>query len=113
MPASVTFEEAATMPTVFITVDTALNRLARISSGTRVLLHAAAGGVGLAAMQVIKGAGAVPLATAGNPTKRGLLRTLGASHVVSSRDMVYVEELAPQASVAAYNAGHLPWVPLR
>jgi hypothetical protein len=52
MPASVGFEEAATMPTVFITVDTALKGIAALQPGQRVLVHAAAGGVGLAAMQV-------------------------------------------------------------
>lgn len=52
MPASVSFEEAATMPTVFITVETALNSIAAVRPGQRVLLHAAAGGVGLAGLQV-------------------------------------------------------------
>jgi NADPH:quinone reductase-like Zn-dependent oxidoreductase len=93
MPASVSFEEAATMPTVFITVDTALKRLAAITSTDRVLVHAAAGGVGLAALQVIQAAGAQPLATAGSAMKRSLLRALGSQQVVSSRDTLFVEEL--------------------
>ena len=80
------------MPTVFVTVDTALNRLAAVQPGQRALVHAAAGGVGLAAMQVLAAAGAQPLVTAGNPMKRALLRTLGAAHAVSSRDTRFVEE---------------------
>jgi hypothetical protein len=56
MPACVTHQEAATMPTVFITVDVALNQAARAGRGDRVLVHAGAGGVGLAALQVGGGA---------------------------------------------------------
>ncbi len=93
MPQGVSFEEASTMPTVFVTVDTALNRLAQVKRGQRVLLHAAAGGVGLAAVQVLQAAGAMPLVTAGGPFKRSLLRTLGAAHAASSRDTVFAEEL--------------------
>lgn len=81
------------MPTVFVTVDTALNRLASIAPADRVLVHAAAGGVGLAAMQVIAAAGATAVTTAGSPSKRALLRNLGSAHVSSSRDTAFVTEL--------------------
>ena len=81
------------MPTVFVTVDTALNRLAAITAADRVLVHAAAGGVGLAAMQVIAAAGAAAITTAGSPAKRGLLRSLGSAHASSSRDTGFVTEL--------------------
>jgi NADPH:quinone reductase-like Zn-dependent oxidoreductase len=93
MPLGIGFQEAATMPTVFVTVDTALNRLAAISPGSKVLVHAAAGGVGLAAMQIIKAAGAQGLTTAGSPSKRALLRMLGAKRAASSRDIAFVGEL--------------------
>ena len=92
------------MPTVFITADTALHQLAAIRPGSRVLVHAAAGGVGLAAMQVIAAAGAVAVVTAGSPAKRGLLRSLGAHSVVSSRETLFADELASEVSVAC--AGH-------
>lgn len=82
------------MPTVFITVDTALHRIACINSRSRVLVHAAAGGVGLAALQVIAGAGGIAVATAGSPAKRALLRTLGATQVMGSRDTLFVGEVA-------------------
>ena len=94
MPANLTFEAAATMPTVFITVDTALNQLAAAGPTDRVLVHAAAGGVGLAAMQVIAAAGATPMATAGSPAKRALLHSLGVQHVLGSRDTEFAAELA-------------------
>ena len=94
MPSLVTFEEASSMPTVFITVDTALNQLAAITSSDAVLVHAAAGGVGLAAMQVIQASGATALATAGSSNKREMLRGLGATHVVGSRDTQFVSEIS-------------------
>ena len=81
------------MPTVFVTVDAALNQLACITPTDSVLVHAAAGGVGLAAMQVIAAAGAAAVPTAGSPAKRGLLRSLGFAHVSSSRDTGFVTEL--------------------
>ena len=86
------------MPTVFVTVDTALHRIASITSSSRVLVHAAAGGVGLAAMQVIAAAGATALTTAGSPSKRALLRTLGARQVASSRDTLFTEDLSLEVS---------------
>jgi NADPH:quinone reductase-like Zn-dependent oxidoreductase len=82
------------MPTVFITVDTAINQLAAATSADRVLVHAAAGGVGLAAMQVINASNAMPLTTAGSSNKRALLRLLGCANVSSSRDTAFVSELA-------------------
>jgi NADPH:quinone reductase-like Zn-dependent oxidoreductase len=94
MPANLTFEAAATMPTVLITVDTALNQLAAAGPADRVLVHAAAGGVGLAAMQIIAAAGATPIATAGSPAKRALLHSLGVRRVLGSRDTVFAAELA-------------------
>jgi len=100
MPQGISFEEASTMPTVFVTVDTALNRLAQVKKGQRVLLHAAAGGVGLAAVQVLQAAGAQPLVTAGGPFKRSLLRTLGAAHAASSRDTAFAEELVVASGAA-------------
>ncbi|KAK9815385.1 hypothetical protein WJX72_002745 [[Myrmecia] bisecta] len=54
MPAHLTFVEAASTPTVFITVDAALSHAAGCIPGERVLVHGAAGGVGLAALQMAK-----------------------------------------------------------
>jgi NADPH:quinone reductase-like Zn-dependent oxidoreductase/3-oxoacyl-(acyl-carrier-protein) synthase/acyl carrier protein len=94
MPSNVTFASAATMPTVFVTVDAALHRAACITKADKVLVHAATGGVGLAAVQTIKAAGAEVVATAGNPSKRHLLRSLGVKHIGSSRDLSFVETLS-------------------
>ncbi|MGC8509147.1 MAG: type I polyketide synthase, partial [Thiomonas sp.] len=84
-PASWSFEQAATVPTVFFTVWYALVHLARLQRGERILIHAAAGGVGLAAIQVAKLLGAEVYASAGNADKRRFVQLLGADHVLDSR----------------------------
>jgi acyl transferase domain-containing protein/NADPH:quinone reductase-like Zn-dependent oxidoreductase/SAM-dependent methyltransferase/acyl carrier protein len=92
-PAGLTFEEAATIPAVFLTAYYALCHLARIRSGESVLVHAAAGGVGLAAVQIVQRAGGVVLATAGSAEKREFLKALGVSHVLDSRSLTFAEEV--------------------
>ena len=94
LPSTISYEAAATMPTVFITADMTLQQAAAVQPGESVLVHAAAGGVGLAASQVLAGLGAVCVATGGSPSKRVLLRGLGVGAVVGSRDSSFVEPLA-------------------
>ncbi|KAF5835047.1 hypothetical protein DUNSADRAFT_7991, partial [Dunaliella salina] len=76
-PGCVSFEEAATMPTVFSTVHMVLSSATALAAGEAVFLPAAAGGVGLAALQLARAQGAKLVATAGSPSKRALLRGLG------------------------------------
>lgn len=95
MPHHLTFSEAATVPTVFITVAAALGTAgAHVAARDRVVVHAAAGGVGLAAIQLLQAMRARACATAGSAAKRALLRGFGALHVGSSRDLAYVEDFA-------------------
>src|SRR5438105_10543598 len=63
----------------------ALKNVARLRKGERVLIHAGAGGVGMAAIQIAHHLGAEVLATAGSPSKRALLKMLGVKHVIDSR----------------------------
>lgn len=84
-PASLTFAEAATIPVTFLTAHYALSRLGEMQSGDRVLIHAAMGGVGMAAMQLARRAGATIIATAGSPAKRARAAALGAVFVADSR----------------------------
>jgi acyl transferase domain-containing protein/acyl carrier protein len=86
-------EDAATLPIAFLTAQYALAHLAGLRAGERVLIHAAAGGVGLAAVQVAQRAGAHVLATAGSPAKRKLLSDLGVSHVMDSRSLDFGDEV--------------------
>jgi NADPH:quinone reductase-like Zn-dependent oxidoreductase len=92
-PASMTFEEAAAIPTVFITSYFALSRLAHLERGERVLIHSAAGGVGLAAIQVAQHAGAEIYATVGNEEKRAFLRGLGVTNLMDSRSIGWADEV--------------------
>jgi NADPH:quinone reductase-like Zn-dependent oxidoreductase/NADP-dependent 3-hydroxy acid dehydrogenase YdfG/acyl carrier protein len=92
-PAHLSFEEAATIPVTFLTAHYALNYLARMSRGERVLIHAAAGGVGLAAVQLAQRAGAEIFATAGNPEKRAFLQYIGVRHVMDSRSLAFADEV--------------------
>jgi acyl transferase domain-containing protein/NADPH:quinone reductase-like Zn-dependent oxidoreductase/SAM-dependent methyltransferase/acyl carrier protein len=85
IPAGLTFEAAATIPVVFMTSWHALRNVARLREGERVLVHAGAGGVGMAAIQIALHLGADVIATAGSPSKRALLKTLGVEHVIDSR----------------------------
>ena len=87
IPAETGFAAAATIPVTFVTVIYALGTLAKLMPGELVLIHAAAGGVGLAAIQYAKHRGAVVIATAGSEVKRAFLRLAGADHVLDSRDL--------------------------
>src|SRR6185369_15044825 len=84
---------AATIPIPFLTAEYALNRLARMKAGDRVLIHAATGGVGLAALQIAQRAGAEIFATAGSPEKRQYLQSLGVEHVMNSRTLDFADEI--------------------
>ena len=92
-PAKMNFEEAATLPVAFMTAHFTLNHLAKIRAGDRVLIHAAAGGVGMAAVMLAKRAGAEIFATAGSPEKRALLKSLGVAHVMDSRSLGFAAEI--------------------
>ena len=92
-PAALTFVEAATIPSAFMTAHHALDTLARLGAGDRVLIHAATGGVGLAALQIAQRAGAEVFATAGSDEKRAFLRSLGVKHVMSSRTLDFADEI--------------------
>ncbi|MDX3580135.1 SDR family NAD(P)-dependent oxidoreductase, partial [Streptomyces sp. FL07-04A] len=83
-----TFEEAAAVPIVYGTAYYALVELARIQPGESLLLHAAAGGVGLAALQLARHLGAEVYGTA-SPGKWDALRAAGLddAHIASSRNL--------------------------
>nr|CCE88378.1 polyketide synthase [Sorangium cellulosum] len=92
-PASLGWEQAATVPVVFLTAYYALEHVARLQKGERVLIHAGAGGVGLSAIQWAKHVGAEIFATAGSEEKRAYLRELGVAHVLDSRSLSFAEEV--------------------
>ncbi|MEU0940450.1 SDR family NAD(P)-dependent oxidoreductase [Embleya sp. NPDC005971] len=88
IPASWTFTQAASVPAAFLTAYYGLCDLGRVGAGDRVLIHAAAGGVGMAAVQIARQLGAEVFGTA-SPGKWGTLRELGLddAHISSSRTL--------------------------
>jgi NADPH:quinone reductase-like Zn-dependent oxidoreductase/acyl carrier protein len=93
IPAETSAAEAAGLPIAFLTAWYGLERLAGMSRGDRVLIHAATGGVGLAAVRLARRAGAEVFATAGSDEKRSLLRSLGIEHVMDSRTLAFADEV--------------------
>ncbi len=94
-PASLGFAEAATIPTAFFTIYYALSELARLRAGERVLIHGAAGGVGLAAIQYARHVGAEIFATAGSPEKRAVVELAGVprDHILDSRSLAFADQV--------------------
>jgi acyl transferase domain-containing protein/surfactin synthase thioesterase subunit/acyl carrier protein len=90
IPRELDFAAAAAVPVAYGTSWYALKELAQLRPGQRVLIHAAAGGVGLAAVAVAKHLGAEIYATAGSDEKRALLRSLGVDAVFDSRSLDFV-----------------------
>ncbi|MFI5763608.1 SDR family NAD(P)-dependent oxidoreductase [Streptomyces sp. NPDC051563] len=91
VPEVMTQEDAAALPLVLATAWYALRDLARTEPGETVLIHSAAGGLGLAAVQVARMLGAEVIATAGSAAKRAYLRELGVEHVFDSRELSWAD----------------------
>lgn len=93
IPRALSSEAAATIPSTFLTSYYALMHLGRLEAGEKILIHGAAGGVGLAAIQIARWCGAEIYATAGSDEKRDLLRMLGVDHVMDSRSLSFAEDI--------------------
>ena len=93
MPEDMDFAAAATLPVAYLTVHHSLDHLARLGPGETVLVHGAAGGVGLAAIQYANLVGASVIATAGTATKRDLLSLLGVDYVLDSRSLAFADQV--------------------
>ncbi|KAL4930560.1 NADPH:quinone oxidoreductase family protein [Aspergillus undulatus] len=93
VPEGWSFEDAAGL---FVTAPTSYGGLvvrANVKAGEWVLVHAAAGGVGLAAVQVAKARGATVIATVGTERKREVARVFGADYVIDYRDKAWPEKV--------------------
>ena len=93
VPVGMSMQDAAAQPVAFLTASYGLHSLARLRRGERVLIHAGAGGVGLAAVQLALRAGAEVFATAGSDDKRARLRSLGVAHALDSRSLAFADEI--------------------
>jgi acyl transferase domain-containing protein len=92
-PPGVGFAAAVTVPNAYLTAALSLIDVARIRPAQKVLVHAAAGGVGMAALKLARRAGAEVIATAGSPEKRALVLAEGASHAFDSRSASFADDV--------------------
>ncbi|MCL5044252.1 MAG: zinc-binding dehydrogenase [Deltaproteobacteria bacterium] len=89
----ISFEQGAALPMAMLTSWHALVAQARLAPGQTVLVHAAGSGVGSAAIQIARLAGARAIATAGSDDKLELARSLGAEAAINYRKQDFVEEV--------------------
>jgi NADPH2:quinone reductase len=87
LPEGATFAEGAAFPMAFLTAWLPLTELVRIAFGARVLVTAAAGAVGTAAVQVVRALNGAPVAAVGSSEKLELPRSLGATEAVTYEDL--------------------------
>ena len=90
-PDGVSPSALAAIPSAFVSAALSF-RFSRLEAGERVLIHAAAGGVGTAAIQLAQAAGAEVFATASVP-KHGFVRSLGVEHVFDSRQTRFGDQI--------------------
>jgi NADPH2:quinone reductase len=93
LPPGMGWEQAAALPIVYQTSYLALRDRCPLRPGERLLVHAGASGVGMAAIQLGKAWGARVIATAGSDEKREFARQQGAEHVLDYRDEAWVEQV--------------------
>jgi NADPH:quinone reductase-like Zn-dependent oxidoreductase len=92
MPARMSFEEAAAVPVNYLTAVLMLRHFGNVRKGDRVLVHAAAGGVGMAAIQLCRIAGAEVFGTA-SAAKHATLREAGVAHAIDYRTQDFEQEV--------------------
>ena len=91
-PETLSYIEAATIPVTFLTAYYTLVNIAQLQPGETILIHAAAGGVGLAAIQIAQQLGAEIYATA-SPAKWQLLKSMGITKIMNSRSLDFATEI--------------------
>ncbi|MWG33568.1 quinone oxidoreductase family protein [Halomarina oriensis] len=93
VPEGMNFEAAAGFPVQFLTAHNCLHEWGGLEEGERVLIHAAAGGVGTAAVQIAREAGAETFGTASTQEKRDLATSLGLDHAIDYTETEFAEEV--------------------
>ncbi len=93
MPDNLGFEEACTIPVVFLTAWFGLQQMCRLQANETALIQAGGSGVGIAAIQIAKLAGARVITTAGNDEKCARCLDLGADHAINYREKDFVQEV--------------------
>ncbi len=95
-PKAYSVSELATIPSAFVSAALSFE-LSGLKTGERVLIHAGAGGVGLAAIQLVQAAGAQVFATASAP-KQSYLKSLGVNHLFDSRSTEFADQILEATS---------------
>jgi len=93
LPEGATFAEGAAFPMAFLTAWIPLTELVRIAFGARVLVTAAAGAVGTAAVQLVRVLNGVPVAAVGSAEKLDLPRSLGAAEAVTYEELGELDQV--------------------
>jgi NADPH:quinone reductase-like Zn-dependent oxidoreductase len=90
LPAGMPFDDAAAIPVNYLTAYHSIFTMGNLQTGDRILIHGAAGGVGIAAVQLAKARGLVIFGTAG-PAKQEYLRKIGVDHAIDYEKSDFVE----------------------
>src|SRR5262249_57269213 len=93
LPAMVSFEAAAALPVNYLTARRMLATVARVRAGETVLVHMAAGGVGLALLQLCRNIGSVRVIGTASQTKHDVLHRNGCVHAIDYRLSDYASEV--------------------
>lgn len=92
IPGGLTFAEAAALPVNYLTAWHSMFEMGNLRSGDRILIHGAAGGVGIAAVQLAQTHGIVTIGSAG-PTKQKLLAELGVDYSINHASQNFLTEV--------------------
>jgi NADPH:quinone reductase-like Zn-dependent oxidoreductase len=106
LPAGMPFDDAAAIPVNYVTAYHSLFAMGNLQAGDRVLIHGAAGGVGIAAVQLAKARGLGIFGTAG-PAKQEYLRKIGVDHAIDHTKNNFVDvvhKFAPDGIEMAMDA---------
>ncbi|MDO8989565.1 MAG: zinc-dependent alcohol dehydrogenase family protein [Sideroxyarcus sp.] len=91
-PFTLSLQDSAALPLVFITAWESLVERARLQASQTILIHAAAGGVGHAAVQIARNLGARIAVTVGDEHKAEIARSLGAEKIINYKTQDFVQE---------------------
>ena len=93
IPNTLTFEQAAGLPTAYVTANFCLEQAAKLKPGDSILIHSASGGVGLALVNLAKKAKANIFATVGTSDKAKFLKLTDIQQISDSRSASFVEDI--------------------
>lgn len=107
-PATLSWEEASSVWMQYLTAWGGIIRAARVKKGDFVLITAASSSVGIAAIQIARQAGAIPIAVTLTNDKKNTLREMGAAHVIATDEEDLLEAIiaitGPEGLAAAFDA---------